>query len=142
MSETSVIAKWLYGILHGDGTLLGLATGGIWDTHAPQGVTGNVVVFQFQAGKDVLVVGAQRISMDATYLVRAIGATNRYEAIMPIADRIDTLIHGVRSPLVVGGSTLGEVWCVRTQPFLLTEVDSGIEYRHAGGIYRVYAKSA
>ncbi|MGL4651570.1 MAG: hypothetical protein ACRC1H_19340, partial [Caldilineaceae bacterium] len=58
------------------------------------------------------------------------------------ADRIDALLQGSAGS-VAAASPLpaGNVWaCVRETPFRLVEETATAQYRHLGGVYRLYVK--
>lgn len=140
MSEPWVADSWLYAVLAGDSTLVGLATGGVYAYNNPNRTpVFPYVLFQLQApGMDVRGVGPVRIMAPMVYLVRGIVEANSFGGnLKTIADRIDTLLQAA-SGTAAGGSVLS---CVREQPFALPEVaGDGRQYRHLGGIYRLFVQ--
>lgn len=140
MSELTLAGQWLYGVLAPDATLTPLIAGRVFDTVA-QGAF-PCVVFQFQGGYDALGVGARRLQVNCLYVVKAIGQTASPLSLKPIADRVDLLLHRHDAPVIVGGVNLGYIGCYRVQPFAMSEVSEGIQYRHVGGIYRLLAREA
>lgn len=140
MAETVVADSWLYAVLSGDATLAGLATGGIHGHVNPNAApTFPYVLYQLQApGADVRGVGPARVMTQALYLVRGIAQANSFGGnLTTIANRIDVLLQAA-SGSAAGGLVLS---CVREQPFALPETaPGGLQYRHLGGIYRLFVK--
>lgn len=139
MAETWTADSWLYGVLTGDATLMGLATGGVYAHNNPTRPTFPYVLFQLQApGADVRGVGPVRIMTPLVYLVRGITESNSFGgSLKSIADRIDALLqaaHGTAAGGVI-------VACVRERPFALPEAAAdGRQFRHLGGVYRIWAQ--
>lgn len=126
--------SWLYDCLSGDATLTGLVGSRIVDRIAERGQDYPLVVFQFQGGHDVMGVAAARLLGQEVFLVKAVGRAPSYATLKPIAKRIDELLHKAH-----GETDDGKVRaCVREQPFKMVELIDGIEYRHLGGLYRLY----
>lgn len=136
MIEIARVLKWIYTTLSGDATLAGLVSGRIYDGLAPQGSLFPFVVFNHQGGADLRGVGTARAFNNSLYQVKAVIDKGSFVTIATIADRIDTLLHGVNGT-ADNGVILG---CVREQPLMLIEQENGVQYRHAGGIYRIYAQ--
>jgi hypothetical protein len=139
MSELAAGAKWIYGVLTTDATLQGYigATARVYDTLAPENATMPFVTFQYQGGYDVRTNGPARIWASTVWLVKAIGTGSTFATLQTIAGRVDALLTGK-----YGSNTAGQVWCVREQPFQLLEVDAGVQYRHVGGLYRLWIREA
>lgn len=139
MAETFTADTWLYTVLS-DVTLAGYATGGIYAHVNPNTTpTFPFVLFQLQApGADVRGVGPARVMAQALYLVRGVAQANSFGGTLKsIADRIDVLLQAA-SGTVSGGVVVS---CVREQPFALPETGpGGLQYRHLGGIYRLFVK--
>lgn len=140
MAETWVADSWLYGLLNGDATLIGQAPGGVYAHNNPsKTLVFPYVLFQQQAiGTDVRGVGPARIMAPLLYLVRGIAEGNSFGgSLRSIADRIDALLqaqHGTSAGGVI-------VACVRERSFALPEVAAdGRQYRHLGGIYRIWVQ--
>lgn len=91
-----------------------------------------IISFELYMARDVNGVGTSRIITNGVWLVRAIGATEAYSALASIADRVDTLMQGASS-----GGVLG---CIREEPFEFEEVIDGVQYRHLGGLYRIFVQ--
>lgn len=131
MNEILRADEWLYNRLHGDSTLAGMAA--IVGYLAKDGTPFPRVTFNFQGGADASAIGAIRIMLSGLWQVKATVQSTSYAPAKPIADRIDALLHGAEGS-VGDGLILG---CVREQPIAYVETDSGLQYRHIGGLYRI-----
>lgn len=134
MNEAAYIDRWLYSVLHGDGTLLGLAPGGVWADVAPEDTATPFVRFSLQDASDLMVVNGQRVWTNTLYLVAGVADGTSYPA--AVADRIDTLLHNVGStvaPLIVLSSQ-------RESIFRLPETEGERSWRHLGGMFRILAQ--
>lgn len=135
--EAVTVDRWLFSKLTGDTTLMNLVTGVFsWPGVS---LTYPCVVFQEQSPpRDVRGVGPSTYMVDGLWLVRGIVEANSYTgALETIANRTHTLLHAASGSV----PTYGNVWvCVREQTFRLSEITSGRQFRHLGGIYRIYAK--
>lgn len=148
MNENTLIDQWLVFRLGSDAIIQSLVAKrpdvitepGIYADLAVSGAAFPRIVFNAtDPGRDVVVIGAQRIMGKSLYLVRAQAQTKSYQGVLKqIADRADVLLHGASGPIPGGGSI---VWCVRQQQYRLTEVENGIQYRHLGGIYEINAQA-
>lgn len=130
MNEIVRVDEWLYSILHGDQALAGVPVAAYV---AKQGTAFPRIQFNFQGGSDVVAVGAIRIMLTGLWQVKAIVQAESYAPAKPLADRLDALLHGKKGQ-VSDGVILG---CKREQPIAYVEVDSGLQYRHLGGLYRI-----
>ncbi len=138
MIETVRVEQWLYGLLAGDTGVGGVSTlvgGRIYAYIAPEGSAFPLVVYSRQAGHDVAGVGSARIMASEVYQVKVIGkgSTVGFEAIRPVADRLDSLLQGA-SGSVVDGQILS---CVREQGISYVESSGSGVYSHLGGLYRI-----
>lgn len=137
MAETVTAETWLYTKLHGDSTLLASVPGGVHTWPAPANASGAYVLYQMQSGVDIRGVGPTRIGVSGLWLVRVVAETQSYTGnLLTAANRIDVLLHAAS-----GTATGGTVWaCVREQPFQLPETKDGRQWRHLGGIYRLWVQ--
>ena len=133
MIELLRIDQWLYATLNGDATLMALVSG-VHNAIATQGAALPYVVFNFQGGGDVRGVGPTRIMSSALYQVKAVGGGASYAPLKAAVDRMDLLLQGAS-----GSVTDGWIYsCVREQPIAFYETTpGGVQYRHAGGLYRI-----
>jgi hypothetical protein len=134
-----VADTWLYGRLAGDAALMALVDG----PHADQLPDGFAfakpgLVFQFQAGAELLGGGAVPIWSDLLYLVKAIGLGGSLAPLRAPLDAVDALLHRA-SGTVAGGGTI--VACVREAPVRYPEDRNGVRYLHYGATYRIYAQA-
>ena len=134
MAEIVTAETWLYSKLN-EATLKGYATGGIFTWPAPTEYSQPYVLFQMQSGRDIRGNGPTIIGVNGLWLVRAIFEQASWGGnLKAAADRINTLLHAAS-----GTATGGTIWaCVRTEPFQLVEVVAGRQFRHLGGIYRLW----
>lgn len=137
MGDLAAADKWIYATLSADATLLPLIGGRVYDTLAAAGTALPYVVFSYQGGYDVRGNGPIRVLHSGLYLVKAIGQGTSFATLAPIAARIDALLHAKH-----GVNTDGDAWAVREQPFKYLEIDNGVQYRHLGGLYRVWVQGA
>lgn len=137
MAEIVTAETWLYSKLHGDSTLLALCTGGVFTWPVPATYTQPYVLYQMQSGMDIRGNGPGRIGVNGLWLVRAVFEAMSYAGnLQSAANRIDTLLQAAS-----GTATGGTVWaCVREQPFQLVEVADGRQFRHLGGLYRIWVQ--
>lgn len=133
--EPDAAEEFVYATLRGDATLMGLVSGVFVGGSAPQGTAYPFIVLQLMSGNDTSAVGGIRIWGDLVYLIKVVGETADYQTMRGAVARMDALLH--RSS---GTSTDGTIWaCVREQTIRLPEVVQGKQYRHDGGMYRIYA---
>lgn len=139
MIETVEIAeKWLYSVLSGDAALAGLVSDRISGTLSPELLDTPYVTFLMQASRDVSAVNGIRISTDNLYIVKGVAQTSTWDDLIPIANRIDALVHRTGGVVSFGG---GSLTSTREMTFQQAEVDSGLQYRHLGGIFRIRASA-
>lgn len=136
MFELTVAEKWMVATLGADVTIAAAVGTKIYTHVIPEGTAFPYIFITFQGGSDVLTNGAYRIMSNLRYAVRAVSNATSNESARPIADRIDTVLHGKQ-----GTVDLGVVLsAVRDSPFFMIEVRDGMHLRHVGGIYRVSSK--
>lgn len=129
--ETYTIESWLYGILSVDATLISYVGTRIYTGVIPDGVSFPLILITLDGTPDdLMVINAKRVWTDCRYIVRAIAQTETFGTLNTIANRIDTLLHRT------SGTNINA--CVREQAFEMTEVVDNVQYRHLGGIYRIF----
>lgn len=141
MNEALHALQWLVPLLRDDSTLDGLGVTGAYNEVIPEDVALPAIRLSLRDSRDVRVVGQARVITHCDWLVVVTTQGLSMTAVIPIADRIDTLLHGVDG--VRGETATVNLESFRLEPFQLMELEeSGIRYRHTGGLYRtiVYAK--
>jgi len=138
--ETVLIETWLYETLTGDTTLSGLVNSRVYAYVVPREAALPAVVYNRQAGHDVLGVDATRILANEVYQVKVIGSGGlpAMAALQTIADRIDALLHRA-SGVLTGGQILS---CTREQAVSYVEQDGAVVYSHLGGLYRILVRES
>ncbi len=131
--ETNNAESWIYGILTGDATITGYVSTRVYTGVIPDGAAMPLILITLDGTPDdLMVVNAKRVWSNARYLVRAINQVETFTGDLGIiADRIDVLLHRQSGANVHA--------CVREQAFAMPEVVDNVQYRHLGGIYRIYA---
>jgi hypothetical protein len=129
--------------LRADPTIAGIVGRGsaarIFADVAPELATLPVIVFQVQAaGPDTMAVGAVRVQVRPLYLVRAIARQESWQGqLRTLGDRIDAVLHKA----ALSATADGVVWgSVREEAFRLVESEGGVQHRHLGGLYRLWAE--
>lgn len=142
--EAMFVQDWLHDRLDADATLRGLLAVPVGETRispapapASWGRGPFVVADPFTPQRDVRGVGLTRISSEGLWIVKAIMGTASYDPLIPIAERIDTLLGGT-GPETVGARTI--LACHREEAVHYPESDGAVEWRHLGGLYRIRAQ--
>ncbi len=137
MAETLVAESWLYTVLAADAALAAVVGNRIYGYLAPATAAMPYVVYQQQAAHDVRGTGPTRIMAAMLYVVKVIAETNTFTgSLETAANRIDAVLQAASGTNVRGNV----VACVREQPFSLVESTADGQYRHLGGIYRLWAR--
>lgn len=137
MIENTLVETWLYGKLSTDATLVAQVGTRIYSYVAPTTATTPYVVFSAQSpGFDVMGVGTARVMLNCLYQVKVVVQDASFSTAKTAANRIDVLLHGTMG-YPSGGEVLG---CVREGPLAYAEITDGIEYRHLGGLYRIWVQ--
>jgi hypothetical protein len=132
----SRVDQWIYDTLTADGALAAWATGGIWSESAPQGTTGNLVIFAWQGGSH------RKPAMSySLFLVRAVAEGESFAAVEDAADRIDTQLM---TTIPVGGLLYRGVRLFpvqRDQPHQRKDAENGVPVVYLGNVYRFWFSS-
>lgn len=145
MNEDLHAGAWIVATLEGD-----TGPGGLFDPARSEKLSGvfrdaipsdkdlPAIRFHLQNSADVAEVGQDRIMARLEWLVVVVREGLGIAPIVPFADRVDTLLHKAS-----GETTAVRVLeCTRMHPFhLLEPEDSGVQYRHAGGMYRTMVQA-
>lgn len=94
------------------------------------------VTWQMVSSRDVMAVSdsGERIWADCLYNVRAIVKGRSYKPIVPVAQRIEALLHGAKV-----STEFGYLTAVREQIVQFPEQSGSTQFRHLGAIYRIRA---
>lgn len=133
MSVINNLKAALYTRLNTDATLTTAATGGVWDSIAPQGTTPPYVVFTKQSGVNMPVLGDGAGFTETLWLVKAVTDEPSAKLAGTICERVDALLD--RHALSVSGSSL--LVCRRELDVDYPEPVDGRVFRHVGHIYRI-----
>ncbi len=131
-----IISDWLFSTLSGDATLSAMVGGRVTEEPYPMEWQMPFVVFDLSGTRDVLGVGDVRIDTTSTYVVKAINKGTSWGSVLPIAKRIDALLHGKTAT-----TARGNITCVRESVIAVPETVQAIQFRHLGGLYRIRAAS-
>jgi hypothetical protein len=136
--ESSRVAQWIYETLNADEAITNIiGTDNIWELPAPPDGTYPMVVFHLLSEVDVRTgSGAYRIMVNQLWVIRAVYAAQSYDDAITIADRIDALFD--RADGAADGASIFS--SVREYGFRQADEDSGYQYRHLGGAFRIYAQ--
>jgi len=146
-NEIPGIEQWVENRIKTDPILLtlGIVDGNpvasrVYDTHAPASAIFPYIVITSTVPRDTRGVGTTRIMVDILYSIKVVASVSAYTSISAIANRIDALFHGFNGESgAVAGSPLASV---RESALTFNQVEDGREYRHLGGIFRIYTQAA
>lgn len=129
----------LKGALEADATLMGMVNGVSLRSVSTHLQTPFVKIDRMDAS-DLTIIGMHRVWSEITYLVRGITTHQEdpeWSEVAEIADRIENVL----SAATINGNT-ATIYCVRRlEPFTDETIESGDLFKHAGGIYEMYAQA-
>lgn len=132
MYEPGRMAAWLAS------TLAGAAPGGVWEGAAPLSATQTpYIVYQWQGGQDVSVIGAIRVWNESSWQVKAVGPVTDYATLQSVADTIDARLQRASG---VGGTDGRILLCVRQRAMSLPEMVNGALWLNLIGLYDILAQ--
>lgn len=126
--EVYPAGKWIKAQI---GDLGGTISGAFMDM-IPAEVALPAVRYHVQNPSDTTVVSGERVLVNIAWLVVVVRKGLEVTPLVPIANALDLALHE-RNGVADGY----RIECVRLEPFSMIEPDdSGVQLRHAGGIYR------
>jgi len=145
VNEEVHTAEWIVSRLESD-----TGAGGLFDPAAalkPTGVYYQLIQegrelpairFHIQDSRDIRIIGSERILVRLDWYVLLVNEGLEVAPLLPLVDRLDTRLHKASGET----STLRVEACLRINPFSIIEPDdSGVQYRHVGGVYRTMVSS-
>jgi hypothetical protein len=134
MFEAVDVDQFLYERLSGDATLAGLLGEGrrLWSGLAEQESSAPYVVWSPSTVTDRHVVGADRVMTVGVWMVKTVDRATSFP--VDAANRVDELLDGASGE--AGGTVVNKV--VRESTVQYVEADQGVEWRHLGGMYRIW----
>lgn len=135
-NEVYEAGEWIQSKIENDGTLSGMINGAFMDM-VPEEVKLPAIRYHVQAPLTVRGLGPghnARILTRLDWLIVVMREGHEIAPLVPIVMRLDTVLDGAS-----GSTTLCNIdSCVMVEPFQILETDkSGVQVRHAGGIYRI-----
>ena len=128
----------IYAKLNGDATLTALlsAPTAIYEAKAPRSAAFPLVIFDLYApGADAYTYGGRAYEQDL-WIVRGVVKAGSSDAADDIAAAIDELLTD--GALTISGRT--QLYLRRERKVKYTESDGDVDYRHSGGIFRLWTK--
>lgn len=142
--EALIVDEWLFARLNGDATLRAILGVQVGERRVSSVVAPSVwgdgpfVTFAEQSPMaDTIVVGGARVFARGLYTVKAIRKTDTWTTLRSAAERVDALLHGATG--TAGGGQVLAFHRDSTLRFIERD-ESGAEWRHLGGTYRVTAQ--
>src|SRR2546430_953646 len=133
VTEVGMSLQWIVATLKADSQWVALSPGGVHRGMLPVGTLTPATIIAFQSGVDVVFANAVRSSVDATYQIKGVGTSDQTQAVFDLAARIDDLFKRAKGT-TTGGSIIR---CYRINPLAYDDTTAGIQYMHAGGLYRI-----
>ena len=142
-AEQAMVSLWVAGQLAAQATDLDAISAGlsgrIFEDFAPEGTPYPFIIFQCQSPpRDIRGVGVSRVMVDTLYIVKAVAQVSSYAPLAPVAKVIDAAVTSAQGSPVADGNVFSSV---RDSQFAMVEIDSGKQYRHFGGQYKIQAQA-
>ena len=137
-NETALVDSWISATLLASTDVTDIVSTRVYLDVAPETAAFPFIIYQLQDSSDVRGVGTFRVMSDTLYVVKGVAAVASFALLGDLAEAIDAALNTITPEAVTGGTIIGSV---RENPFRLTEKDGGQEFRHLGGIYRIYAQA-
>lgn len=138
-ADSSRVNQWIRNTFVNDGPLSTAVGGRIYTDYAPQGAITPMVVSLYLGGSDKVRTRTSRLT-NTLYLIRAVADGSSYDAIEPIADRIDELLTVPDVGVLVRDIRIAS--CLRDQPHQRKDEEFGKPVVYLGGIYRIQYQPA
>jgi hypothetical protein len=134
VAEIARVNSWMWSTLAGDSALNTAVSGRIYAEEAPQGAAVPMVIFAHLGGstRERTLRGHVLTSL---YMVRAISEGSSFDAITPLADRIDAVMTVPSGGTVVDGVRITQIRV--DQPHQRKDSSEGVPVVYLGAIYRV-----
>jgi hypothetical protein len=145
--ESHITDVWLTGALKADPTLTGLVAQRVYVGAAPATATAPFIVHQDQDNADVGALGQVLVMNNETRLIRVVGVAGvrGFDALVPIASRIQVVIGQARNVEVLAGvpaAPIGMVEaCYRLRHYRILRESDGVFYPEMGAYYAVSTRS-
>ena len=128
----NAVKTGLYNALTGSTSLAALASGGVFDKLAPQGVTGPYVIFQKVSGVPTFTFTARAYDTNS-FLVKAVDENPSALRAGSISELIDAALTDQAITFTTGSLMV----CRRSSDVDYVENADGRTYQHVGAIYTV-----
>lgn len=130
--------KWLYSVLTGDATLVGLVGTRVYSDIVPDGAALPYVFYSLATpGDNLLTVNAEVVWSPLVYVVRIVALVESYNTLETGAAAIEAALSrasGSNASGVVAG-------CIYEAPFAMLEINNaGYQLRQLGGRYRLFVQ--
>ena len=144
IETVEVVEPWLYARISSDSVITDLVADRVYGTFVDSSVDERHVIFALNSPRDVVGVGRARIILDALYVAKAVAPTSSWDDLTPVAKRLDELLHGaVEQAVELEGDVVGYIaGCRREQIVQYPQEEAGAQWRHLGGLYRIWAHAA
>lgn len=134
VADLTRVNQWIDTTLKDDLQLASLVFRRVYSDEAPQNGAAPLVVYAFLGGSDKQVTSRGRLS-SVLYLVRAIADGSSYDAVEPIADRIEAILDVPDEGKIVRDVRITS--CYREQPHQRKDALYGKPMVYLGGYYRI-----
>ncbi len=136
IEPVEIIDPWLWKTLSTDPTIVSLVAQRISNGAALGPSQTPFITWEMNSSIDRTNSSGQTIFSNSLFVVKAVGQGGSYRPVLPIAKRINELLAG--KDVTTENGTLQ---CRRDRVIRYVELDDNVQYRHLGGIYRIYAHS-
>lgn len=139
-AEAELINQWIEATLIAYSPLAALVQQKVYLDKAPDDIDYPFVIFNAQSPPRVIRgVGLATVMVDSVYTIQAVGRSESYTAIAPIAAAIKSGIERAEHVAVPDGFVLT---CSYERQVMYSEPKGQVQARHLGGEYRIYAQAS
>lgn len=110
----------------------------IWDSPPDSEAQEPYVIISMSETADVNTIPMVEVMARAEATVKVVGRAEAYETLTPAWTAVHAALQGQRSVPVSGGGVA--LTCRRLRTVAYPESINGVEYRHLGGTYEVFAQ--